>query len=423
MNQRILSKWVWGHEKNINRQSIMWNMMYAILSALQPAIYILFISRMSSVHATDNVSVAFAYAYLLFTVGTFGVRNYHISDVTFNNEYSAYAVARVISMFLMVMGTCIILIIKSFPMEKTLIILLVCLLKGIEVYEDLFHGELQRQGRLDVAGRLGVFRLVVSYIVLGMSMYILHNPVVSIGFTVIVSGLLTIQGRLMSKTLVVKSRLINTKIKAKKIVFACFPLFISMFLNIYVCNAAKYSIDKFYYDGEQTMFAILSMPVFAINLLSGMIYRPQLVNMATMWNTDKFGKFTKYIASYLISIVCITFFIVVFGDLIGMRLLEIIYTVSLKPFRIEFTMLLIGGGLIAVANFSSACLTIMRKQDKLAYMGIAAAITAVIISDRVVRSKGVTGAAIVYFLLMLIEAVFVLIVIVYDIYKESRKHA
>ena len=64
------------------------------------------------------------------------------------------------------------------------------------------------------------------------------------------------------------------------ILWECMPLFIGSYLTLYVGNAPKYAIDDFLELKYQTYYGILYMPSFVINLLSGFVFKPLLVDLS-----------------------------------------------------------------------------------------------------------------------------------------------
>ena len=193
-----------------------------------------------------------------------------------------------------------------------------------------------------------------------------------------------------------------------------------LFLSIYISNAPKYAIDKYLSEQEQAYYAIISMPIFTINLLSGIVYRPKLLHMAELWNMDDMAGFKKIIWKQVQTIIMISIVINIAGCMIGLKLLEMMYGVSLTELTKEFFILLLGGGMVAMYGFFSACLTIMRKQIFMLAIAVFVMTLAGMISNPMVQHAGLMGAATLYLILMLGELLIVLIILEICLHRSNR---
>lgn len=406
--------------ENIARRCVFWNMTFSILVALQSAIMLMIVTRVLGTEDAGVLSIAFATAYLMSTIGMYGVRNFHVTDSNYCYTYKDYGRARLICCTLMFCCSVVYCFWKSYGEYKTSIILIICLLKLGEALEDLYHGELQRIGRLDIAGLLGTLRLVITYIVFAVIILLTRNLFTAISSAVIMVFISIIVTRFVLDRFLDKKR-VNNRSAFLKILMACFPLFIMSFLSIYISNAPKYAIDNYLSEKEQALYAIISMPLFAITLLSEIVYRPQLFHMAELWNTNNRSGFIKLIWKQIRNIVAVTAVITVGGTLIGLKALEILYGVSLGMLKREFVILLISGCIVAVYNFSTACLTIIRKQAVMLGVSIFVMLTANAISAPLVQHGGVTGASYLYLILMLGEMGSVAIILYFCIRRKRSE--
>ncbi len=107
------------------------------------------------------------------------------------------------------------------------------------------------------------------------------------------------------------------------------------------------------------------------------------------------------------------------GLTIGMRVLELIYGVSLNSLKKEFAVLLIGGGVVAIYNLLSACLTIIRKQVFMLIISILVMVLATVISNPIVQYAGLTGASYLYLILMMGEMISIFLILVVYLYRKK----
>ncbi len=403
---------IFGNGKEIEKKCVFWNMLFSILFSLQSAIMLLIVTRINGTEDAGILSIAFAAAYLMFTIGVYGVRNFQVTDFKKNYYYDDYRKMRLLSCGFMVIFSFGYCIWKSYESYKMTVVLSVCFLKLLEAIEDLYHGELQRAGRLDIAGRSGAIRLIINYFIFIIILLLKKNLLLAMDIVIISSFIIIVFTRILVDSLLIrKNKSREEKGKLMKLAKACFPLFITSFLSIYIGNSPKYAIDAYLTESEQAYYAIISMPVFTINLLSGIIYRPNLVYMAKLWNEEKIEKFKKVLLKQSRNIAIIAIMILGFGISIGLKMLEILYGVSLATLKYEFAILLIGGGMAAAYNFLTVCITIMRKQSFLIVLSVFIMIVAFAISNSMVYYAGLMGASCLYLILMTCEMLVVFIVL------------
>ena len=158
-----MKKWLVEVEENkIIKRATFWNLIASLLNAFMTAILLFFITRINGVNKAGMFSIASAFAYQCLSLGNFGVRNYHASDVKYDYSYKDYISVRIISGILMYILLMYYAFGQGYTLEKTLIVLTFGIFKSIDVFEDLIHGEFQRRNRLDIGCILQSIRYIIS---------------------------------------------------------------------------------------------------------------------------------------------------------------------------------------------------------------------------------------------------------------------
>ena len=120
------------------------------------AIFMMIVSRLSSAKMADTFSLAYGIAGILVVFGLFQVRTYQGTDVTFKHEFTSYAIARVISIVVMLLSLFPYLLLVHFDFSdfsKLAVVLLYVFFRMCEAISDLFQGLFQQHERLDIAGK------------------------------------------------------------------------------------------------------------------------------------------------------------------------------------------------------------------------------------------------------------------------------
>lgn len=401
------------NEKRILKRSTVWNMVASILNSLMSAFLLFFVTRINGVTIAGMFSYASAVSYQCLSLGAYGVRNFQASDV--KNEYSFfdYFNLRIFSAILMYILLIYYAFFNGYSLEKAMIVFTFGVFKSVDALEDVFHGEYHRQGRLDVGAILQSVRYFISLIIFVIILIISKDLVL----TCSVASLSTIIIFIVQNKVIVKYY-IDTKynfdfLKVKKLFLLITPICISNLINMYVVNAPKYAIDNHLMSDFQAYFGYLLTPVFTINLLSTVIYRPYINKLSMDWQNNDMKSFNQHILVQLGIIAVLTISITLFGYVIGLKLLEILYGVSLHEYMFCFVLLLLGGGFNTIASFLSIILTIQRKQKTILVGYIVSFLFCLIFADYLVINYELLGASLLYiFTSLILSMVFTVFMVI-----------
>ena len=163
------------------------------------------------------------------------------------------------------------------------------------------------------------------------------------------------------------------------------------------------------------------MPVFIINLLSEVIFRPFITSMSVNWNNQNIKEFKKLFYRQLIFIFLLTIIMMAGGYIIGLRLLEIVYNVELSQYMSSLQILLIAGGFNTGSVFLTLILTIQREQKKFMVVYLLTTAISLFISDYLVINYEILGASLLYLFICFTFFFTFLFLVLYNIKKEQNK--
>lgn len=409
--------------KNIEQSSYIWNMSGSMLMAFQSVIMLMILTRTLGLKDAGIFTIAFANANLFLSLGKYGMRYFQVSDLKSQFTFAEYRRSRfltTIAMILVSVGYVLIVQNKNaYTVEKSMTIIWMCLLKVIDAVEDVYHGFYQQNNRLDMAGKELTFRLLITIIVFGTGVILLHSLLYSLIIATVISFLVFIVlNRFMIKEF--QGEIGNVKReKVALILKLCFPLFIGSFLSFYIGNAPKYAIDAMLTDEIQACYGFIAMPVFVIELLNGFIFNPIIYKISTLWGEKKIRAFMTMVVRQIGIIIAITA-ICMFGAYIGgIPALSWLYNTDLTAFKAELLILLVGGGFLGLVGFLNTMNTVIRQQKFLMWGYAAIAVVAYAASNHVVGEYGMLGAALLYMGLMAILSGVFLIMFLHGVRKHS----
>lgn len=408
-----------GADNNIMKKSAIWNLLSSIEYSVQSAILLLIVTRVNGLFDAGVFTIAYTLTQMMATIGSYGMRSFQVSDIKKEYTFNTYLGSRVISTVAMIVICMSYAVAQGYDAEKLVLIAWLCGYRAIEGIEDVFHGEMQKSMRLDVAAKIVTIRIFISTMLFGI-IYIVTKSLIFSSMILTISALVlsvVMNGAVAGKFSEITLR--ASWSKTVKLLAVCLPICLSGFLYNYLVNAPKYAIDRNLSEEQQSIFSILFMPIFAINMLSSFIFKPMIAQMGVMWNNGENEKFVKMVIRQLAIIGGMTVTIMFAGALIGIDILGWIYGVDLAHYRLLFTVMLAFGGMAAIVAFLVVVLTIMRKQNYIIVAYGFATIINLIIIDRIVKQYMLDGAGVMYGAAMGIVMTALLAVFIITIHKRK----
>lgn len=435
-------------EKNV-KKAFLWNMIGSTCYSGSSFLYLLVVTRICGAQLAGFFSLSYATAQLLLQVGRYGVRTYQATDLNRKYSFSEYKLSRVITCSLMMLFG-IIYSAYSFTGEYIIISTFVIMMKMIDAVEDVFHGNLQQNYHVEQMGKALAIRNVYSAVFFTGILLVTKNLYLTCVATAVTSLILCLgvnswfarkygdaagsaancestasnihpDNRKSSRqpaTAAKNSKKLSHVLELLKI---CTPMFIGTFLSLLLYNVPKYAMANVMTDEYQTYYSILFMPSFVITLMCEFVFKPTITTIAELWWENNLKRFVMYVLRIIAIILVCCAGIVVGGHLIGRTLLEIIYGVDLSPYKMQFIVLLTGGGIGAeVYMIYNILIAIRWGKCMLPVYSITAIIT-IAAARAMVNQWGIMGASLNYLLSCSILFVLFASILVYVILKKKRE--
>ena len=381
---------------NISRRAYIWNLVSSITFSIQSALFLLVLTRMGGEREAGAFIILFTVAQTLYAVGTYNIRDFQVSDIHEEYRFPAYYTTRIITCTAMLLLAVAYSMWKRLDGARATTLMALVGYRFIECVEDVYHGDVHRAGRFDVTSICMSLRIVLSSVAFCVGYIIFRSQVTAALLLIAVSALVFLATSTVIKREYAHLRPSCDLRQVKDLLVYCFPLFVGTFLYSYLINAPKYAIDDLLSADVQTIYNILFMPVFVVNILSTFIYKPLIVRMSELWDRREISAFVREMARQIAIVLGLTAAIVLGGHLIGLRLLEIMYGVPIMQYRATFLMLLGFGGCAAVAFYLNTMITVIRKQFFILAGYGSALLIHFGLTNRLVSGFGLRGAAFSY---------------------------
>jgi O-antigen/teichoic acid export membrane protein len=410
------------NRQSIVRKSFLWNMIGSVIYAMVTLLMLISATRALGQNEAGVFAIAFTTGQLMLTIGYYDMRTYQVSDVSNVFSFRQYFSVRLFTCSVMIIASFIFIFAEGYSLQKSIVVLLMCLYKMIDGLADVYEGYFQQQGRLDIAGISLSFRTVISVTAFIVSVFLTKNLI----YAVIISVIAAFIGFIIFDVIIADARF-GFKVsfdfsQLKKILIDCFPLFAGSFMSLYISMATKYSIDKHMAERYQTIYNIIYIPTSVINLFCVFILKPLITTLAFSWNQSDKKRFVSIIFKLFLFLIGLTLITLVGTYFLGIPVLSWLSGVDLSAYRIDLLILILGGGFSAIDSIWYYALTVMRRQNRMLIGYSVTFVAALLITPPLVKYSGLDGGSIAYSLLMLILAA-VLLVILFICYKQTTKRS
>ena len=367
--------------KNIQRSAVIWNAVAACLTSFQTMLLLMLLTHFGTTEHSGYFVMAFTAANLFMHLGKFGMRQYQVTDAGNKYSFREYCASRVFSVGLMGAALAVYLLwallFNGYTAEKAAVVALITFYRGVEAAEDVLHGRLQQQGRLDIAAKILAIRNAVFMAGFAVLYLLTKNLVltcaVNAGVTLILCIVLNKPfweaGAGARGTVPVApfgaTGTVPLAPPVRALLMECLPLCLTMVTYMYLGNAPKYIVDGLVSDAVQTRFNIVIMPAFVGSLLCSFIFNPALKRIGDLWTGKEIGTLRKTTKKLALAPIAVDAVLLLGGWFLGIPVLSAVYGVDLADYRVTLMIFLLASGAVAMLNLFVALLTAMRKQKHL----------------------------------------------------------
>ncbi|WP_294561628.1 hypothetical protein [uncultured Traorella sp.] len=395
------------------RKNFLWNVVGTSLNAFNSLFFMIIVTRINGLNDSGIFTLAFSLACLLCIIGGYEGRVFQVTDIKKEFNDKEYIIHRFLTTILMMIIAFLYTRLQNYNFEKTLITLLLCLMKGLEVIADVFYGILQKNNYLYKVGISLTIKSIFSVICFFVIDKTTNSLILSCLTLVIVWLIILIVYDIVNSVILIDKK---EKINKKNILLlfkSGFFAFSILFLSMYLINAPKYALDGRVTEELQAVFGIILMPATVISLCAQYLLQPFLAKMSDSYKKGNRNMFKKVVNLILIIIILIGVF--AFGAcwVIGIPILNIIYNVKLDGYRTHLLIIIIGAVLYSLGTLYSTALTTIRKTFIQFIIYVSSSIFGLIISIILIEKYALLGAALAYFSIMVFQ--FILYILYYHL--------
>lgn len=377
------------------KKDLFWNSIGTAAWSFLSLFLLIVVTRINGIDDSGLFSFAFAFAFIMFTIGCYGGRAYQVSDYKDSFKTSSYISLRFLTSAATIVVAVAFILLNGYSPDKSALILLLVAQKTIDAIADVFYGVMQKQGELHLSGRSLFFKSILSFVVFLLIDLLTKNlllasfslPIISLAFLIFYD--IPRSRRLEKFTISPWSNDMMRILKSTSL-----PFSITVLSLIFV-NVARYFID-IYHPSMQGYFGILIMPLSLITLFFSFIYTPLIVGFTEKFNRGNLGALRHSVRS-IVLIVCVsTIIFSVLAYFLGAPLLQILFGVDFSSFRIDLVLVMIIGASVSLSSLFSNISIVARSLRKVGAIYLLSSIILAITCLVVVGPHGIRGAVTAY---------------------------
>ena len=401
----------------MEKKNFTWNLIGSLLNAFTSLFFMIIVTRINGVDKAGVFTFAFSLATMLQVIATYHGRPYQVTNKTKELSDVDFLRTRVFTSLIMLFISLVYIFIKKYNFEKSIMILLFIIFRGIEAISDAYYGIMQKNDKLYNVGISLALKAIVGVLLFLIIDIFTKNILLSI-ISLIITQILFFTFYDINKKKNMTFTITNFSIKnIKKIIVMGFSIFIVSILSQYLLQAPKFPIDSFLSNDKQTIYGIISMPATMMVLASQFIIHPFLVKMNNYLVKKEYSDFKSMVIKlslilFLFGIVCELLLY-----LIGVPILNIIYGIRLNEYVFDMVIIMFGALLFGISTIISYSMIAMNKNNIQSIIFIIASIFCYIVSNKLIYTYELFGAALSYFIVMLL--ILLMYVISFNVYMKK----
>ncbi len=385
------------------RRIVLWNAAGSAVYALSSFLLLIIVIRICGDVEGGIFSIGYAIAQLMLTVGVFESTTYFATDAAGKFTYAQYLAFKLATCLLMIAASIVYVLSFGFDAHKMAVAYALCAYRLFEALSQFWFAAFQKEERLDLGGFSTVWRYVLSTAALAAVLVATRDVVAALVAASLVEAVWMACYDVPRLARIVRVGRPDFSLAPLGTLFlACLPLFISSFLSTYLGNVGKYAIEAVGTNQMQTVYNVLFMPSFVINLFMIFFVRPALTTLARLWLEHDLEAFLRIIGKLLLLVAGVSAAIIGACAVVGIPVLELFYGIDLQGYLAPLLIVLLGGGFLSASNVFYNAMVVIRTQHAVVAGYLAAIVVATAVSSPLVETMGIIGAAWAYALSCLV---------------------
>lgn len=378
-------------DNNIRRNFI-WNTFGNIYFLSCQYIIIILVVRVCGYEASGILSLSMSITTIFYSIALYNIRTFQVSDVSYKYMAADYINLRIITCIFAYLCCFIFAVANHYDYKIFFCVMIYMVLRIGEAFEDVFHGEAQRAGNMELIGKSlslkGILFLITFFITIRFTKDIFNIILLMTCSTLIIFFFFDIP-----KTIAVKK--INYNISLKRIrnlLIECSPLVIYIVVNNLIPTMPKYFLERFYTEEILGIYTTIATPALLVQTAISFVFSPLISIFALAFEEKQFQKFNRLFNKCILIQIIIGIFALLGGKIFGNIGLKILYGNDILNYQYLLLPAIGISILTAIVWFLNMILIVMRKFKTIGIINGIIFVISSITSYSLIKIQGMNGA-------------------------------
>ncbi len=393
------------------KKNFIWNTAGSLIYFFAQWVFTILVWRVSSGDtAFENaglLTLATTITNVFLSLASYGMYNYHVSDIKGKYANSTYIYSRNITciaasalcmVYLMVTG--------SFGTPYTFMqvgcVIMMLGFRMVESKTDVYNAIDQKSGRLDIVGKTYAARGVISLIGFVAVLLLTQNMFITLTAMLLLNVLFYfVYTKRMSAPFYIREK---TAVKTVLVLLAeCAPLAIYSFLNTTTTSIPRIFLERTLGSEALGTYGSVTAPVLLLQVGATYLFTPFITMFAQKYEErDKKGFYRaiKFVLLIIAALLPIGILVAVFLGPFGLR---VFVSADLEQYSYLLSPMVVSAVLTALVLFFSMVLTVMRRMKELIICNVCAIVVSLALSNLLIGAFHMQGVTLVSIAALLVQ--------------------
>ena len=377
------------------KKDILWNSIGTSAWSFLSLALLVVVTRINGIEASGAFSFAFAFALIMYTVSSYGGRVYQVSDQKNVFKNSSYLALRLFTSLAALFFTLLFIALNQYNLQLSVLIVILVSQRIFDALADVFHGILQRNNQLYVAGRSLFYKSFFSFVVFLILDLSTKNLLLSASCLPLISLLFLVLYDIPKSINIKNTSFKVTSSHIKTLFIATFLPFSISALGLVFANLARYFIELFHPE-LQGYFGIIIMPLSFVLLLFSFVTMPILVNLTKKYNSGEHYSIRQLIRRIVFLMTSITIVLCLATYAFATPVLNILFGINLSNYIFDIILVVIIGYMLSVSSLFATIAIIARKLRFPVFVYLFSIVVLSILCISLVQKFSIRGAVVSY---------------------------
>jgi len=263
-----------GGKKLSMKQSILWNSWGSMFYLGCQWLLTILVVRISGVDDAGLLSLAMSVSNIWYSLAVYGMRNFQVSDT--NEKYSngLYISSRIITSSTALFGCIAYTLVLSYSWEQKICIIIYFIYKISEALFDVFAGIYQKMWRLDYVGKSLTIRGVLTLGTFSLALFLSGNLVLTLLIMTVCCLLSVCLYDIHFAGKITDIKICWDKPKLMELLIECFPLVVYTMLSTAIGTIPRLFIERYLGNYKLGIYGSVATPTLIIQMGATYIFNP-----------------------------------------------------------------------------------------------------------------------------------------------------